>query len=221
MAKLSGDPDSATSQFFVNLSDDNTFLDSETYGCFTVFGQVLDMATVDEIAALPIDTSNASPFGELPVSATSQLAVIQSIAGQATLTGVKFLDANANGVRDTGESGIAGVTVFLDSDNDGTYDAGETATTTDAEGRFLLLAEPGTHTVRAQLSADAYATLPGSSAGYTVAATIGSETAELDFGEAPVADTTDTDTTDTDTTDTDTDTTSDTGRQCHFRLRLP
>ncbi len=203
MAKLSGDPDSATSQFFVNLSDDNTFLDSESYDAFTVFGQVLDMTAVDEIAALPIDTSHASPFAELPLSDTNQLPVVQSIAGQAELTGVKFWDENANGVRDSGESGIAGVTVFLDSDNDGTYDAGERATTTDADGRFLLLAEPGTHTVRALLSGDAYATLPSSSSGYTVTTTIGSETQSLDFGEAE-GDTSDTDTTDTDTSDTDT-----------------
>ncbi len=209
MAKLSGDPDSATSQFFVNLSDDNTLLDSESYGAFTVFGQVLDMTTVDEIAALPIDTGNASPFAELPLSDTSQLAVVQSIAGLAELTGVKFWDENANGLRDSGESGLAGVTVFLDSDNDGTYDAGETAATTDADGRFLLLAEPGTHAVRALLSDDACATLPSSSSGYTVTTTIGSETQALDFGEAE-ADTTDTDITDTDTTDTDTTDTDNT-----------
>ena len=163
MAKLSGDPDSATSQFFVNLSDDNTFLDLEANNSFTVFGHVLDMTTVDEIAALPIDTSNSSPYGELPLSASGQLAVIQSITGQGMLTGVKFLDANANGVRDSGESGLAGVTVFLDTDNDGVLDAGEIATTTDANGQFLLLAEPGTQTVRSLVSAGRYATLPASS----------------------------------------------------------
>jgi len=199
MAKLSGDPDSATSQFFVNLSDDNTFLDSETYGAFTVFGQVLDMATVDEIAALPIDTSNASPFGELPVSSAGQLAVIESIAGQGSLTGVKFLDANANGVLDAGESGIAGVTVYLDADNDGVQDAGEITTTTDAEGRFLLRAEPGSYTLRAESSSNAYATLPATSNSYAVTTTIGSATADLAFGEAEA----DGGTTDTgDTTDT-------------------
>lgn len=203
MAKLGGDPDSATSQFFINLSDDNTFLDSADYGAFTVFGQVLDMATVDEIAALPIDTTNASPFGELPVSSTGQLAVIESIAGQGTLTGVKFLDANANGVMDEGETGIAGVTVYLDADNDGVHDAGETATTTDADGRFLLRAEPGTYTLRAELSSNAYATLPATSNRYAVTTTIGSATADLAFGEAEADGSTDGGTADTgDTTDT-------------------
>lgn len=42
MAKLGGDPDSATTQFFVNLSNDNADnLDGQNGG-FTVFGQVLD-----------------------------------------------------------------------------------------------------------------------------------------------------------------------------------
>jgi len=51
---------------------------------------------------------------------------------------------------------IAGVAVFLDSDNDGTYSRYRPAATTEADGRFLLLAEPGTYTVRAQLSDGAY-----------------------------------------------------------------
>lgn len=54
MARLAGEPDSATSQWFVNLVD-NTFLDTSDGG-FAVFGQVLapGMAVVDAIAAVPI-----------------------------------------------------------------------------------------------------------------------------------------------------------------------
>lgn len=50
MAKVAGQPDSATSQWFINLSD-NTFLDTDNGG-FTVFGEVLssDMVIVDTIA---------------------------------------------------------------------------------------------------------------------------------------------------------------------------
>ncbi|MCG8414589.1 MAG: peptidylprolyl isomerase [Pseudomonadales bacterium] len=73
MAKVAGNPDSATSQWFVNLSD-NTFLDSDNGG-FTVFGRVIDdgMTVVDSIGALgrvsivaPIDSQNVQ-FSELPV----------------------------------------------------------------------------------------------------------------------------------------------------------
>lgn len=53
MAKVTGDPNSATSQWFVNLAD-NPFLDSDNGG-FTVFGRIVDggMSVIDAIAALP------------------------------------------------------------------------------------------------------------------------------------------------------------------------
>ena len=50
MAKLGGDPDSATSQFFLNLVDNSGNLDFQNGG-FTVFGEIVDMTVVDQIAA--------------------------------------------------------------------------------------------------------------------------------------------------------------------------
>jgi peptidyl-prolyl cis-trans isomerase A (cyclophilin A) len=54
-AKLDGDPDSATNQWFVNVVDNSATLDTSNGG-FTVFGVVLGdgMVTVDEIDALPV-----------------------------------------------------------------------------------------------------------------------------------------------------------------------
>lgn len=64
MAKLGGDPNSATSQWFINLGN-NSFLDSSNGG-FTVFGRVMGtgMQVVDAIAALPAVNvvSGLSPF---------------------------------------------------------------------------------------------------------------------------------------------------------------
>jgi peptidyl-prolyl cis-trans isomerase A (cyclophilin A) len=71
MAKLAGDPDSATSQWFINLGDNSNSLDGDDGqggGFFTVFGQVIGdgMEIADAIAALPrVDAG--SPFNELPV----------------------------------------------------------------------------------------------------------------------------------------------------------
>lgn len=55
MAKFGGDPNSATSQWFVNLSDNSGNLDSQNGG-FTVFGRVLGdgMNVMDAINLLPI-----------------------------------------------------------------------------------------------------------------------------------------------------------------------
>ena len=61
MAKMGGDPDSATSQWFVNLADNAENLDEQNGG-FTVFGQVLGegMQVVDRLAEL--DTFNLGGF---------------------------------------------------------------------------------------------------------------------------------------------------------------
>ncbi|MCX7175701.1 MAG: peptidylprolyl isomerase [Proteobacteria bacterium] len=67
MAKLPGDPNSATSQWFINLAS-NSDLDGQNGG-FTVFGRVLGsgMDIVDAIAALP--TVNAGgAFSDLPLA---------------------------------------------------------------------------------------------------------------------------------------------------------
>ncbi len=67
MAKLSGDPNSATSQWFFNVADNSTNLDNQNDG-FTVFARVVNdgMDVVDAIAALPrVDAGGA--FGDLPV----------------------------------------------------------------------------------------------------------------------------------------------------------
>jgi cyclophilin family peptidyl-prolyl cis-trans isomerase len=71
MAKLPGDPDSATSQWFINLGDNSPFLDTQNGG-FTVFGRVTGsgMDVVDAIAAIPVyDFTSIDPaFGELPLN---------------------------------------------------------------------------------------------------------------------------------------------------------
>lgn len=67
MAKLGGSPNSATSQFFINMEDNGPNLDI-TNGGFTVFGQVIGdgMDVVEAINAL--DTLPfVSPYGEIPL----------------------------------------------------------------------------------------------------------------------------------------------------------
>ena len=76
MAKTSS-PDSATSQWFINLSNNANSLDVATNaGGFTVFGQVVGdgMQVVDDIAALTL-LNGGGAFGELPIRSYTQTDV--------------------------------------------------------------------------------------------------------------------------------------------------
>ena len=67
LARVGGQENSGTSQFFFNL-DDNLFLDGVDGG-FTVFGEVVDeagLSIIDQIAAVPTFAA-APPYGELPL----------------------------------------------------------------------------------------------------------------------------------------------------------
>ena len=89
----------------------------------------------------------------------------------AELRGVAWDDRNANGLRESDEPGLAGVTVFLDANHNGALDAGEVSRLTSADDpettdvdeggvyRFENV-DPGTYVVREQTPAGAILTFP-------------------------------------------------------------
>jgi cyclophilin family peptidyl-prolyl cis-trans isomerase len=79
MAKIGGNPNSATSQWFFNLADNSTTQGPAQNGGFTVFGRATppSLAVIDKIAALP--TINAGgAFTDLPVANYSSGALVRS-----------------------------------------------------------------------------------------------------------------------------------------------
>jgi cyclophilin family peptidyl-prolyl cis-trans isomerase len=87
MAKLGGDPDSATSQWFINLGDNSANLDEQNGG-FTVFAHVLEssMSVVDEIAAVTVYNAGGfhSAWNEIPLT-TGTLARANFIETSASV----------------------------------------------------------------------------------------------------------------------------------------
>jgi len=56
----------------------------------------------------------------------------------ATKSGVKFNDLNHNGVRDAGEPGLSGWTIYVDYNDNGALDAGEPSAVTGALGAYTI-----------------------------------------------------------------------------------
>jgi cyclophilin family peptidyl-prolyl cis-trans isomerase len=177
--------DSATSQWFVNLAD-NLFLDSDNEG-FTVFARVLDMASVDAIAAIPrLDLG--TPFQSLPVVTTgSQLVVVQAVAGDGIVQGTVFDDLDDSGSQDGGELGLPGFTVYADQDGDQQLDANEIRTLTAADGSYQLRLPNGLQTIRQELIAPFRQGTPVPPAGRSVTVELGGTHSGVDFANTVVS----------------------------------
>ena len=141
MAKLSGDPNSATSQWFINLVDNGGApynLDTQNGG-FTVFGRVGNntMTTVDAIAALPIidgSGTHTPPFNELPVrNYTSPNPVL--FANLVTVPGFQYIPTltftAASSDKAVAEATVSGPRVLVAGKSNGTATITITATDLD------------------------------------------------------------------------------------------
>lgn len=89
-------------------------------------------------------TSVPSPLHRVTAFAEQTLSGLDfgSVPRNVTISGIQFDDANANGVQDAGETGLAGVTVFADINANGLADAGEPSTVSLGDGSYALTDVP-------------------------------------------------------------------------------
>jgi len=110
--------------------------------------------------------NNWTPFGQMPNTVVTDLEYLpkenilaagtmgrgawEMLTKPSTVSGHVYWDHNGNGVDNVGDSGMAGVIVFLDIDNDGALDLStEYGGITNASGDCVIKnVPPGTYTVR-------------------------------------------------------------------------
>jgi len=123
MAKLGGDPNSATSEWFVNLADNSANLDTQNGG-FTVFGRVIGdgMDVVDQIATLP-RANFGGAFASTP-TINYQGAITADIFVTLDKLSVTLpvTDSDSDGVGDNADAFPSNANETADTDADGLGD---------------------------------------------------------------------------------------------------
>lgn len=106
----------------------------------------------------------------------------------AELSGTVFNDVNGNGLRDTGETGLADRTVFIDQNGNGTLDTGEPNVITLADGGYNFSnVLPGTVSIVEQATLGWQFTAPHTGV-RTLTVHNGDTLANLDFGNQQLLD---------------------------------
>ncbi len=120
---------------------------SATLGTTTEFqGHILALQSISLLTGANVNGSVLARNGAVTLDSNS-VSIAACLEG--TISGQKFNDLNGDGIQQPGDLGLAGVTFFLDANNNGVLDPGETSTVTDASGNYTfdgLL--PGIYLVR-------------------------------------------------------------------------
>ena len=126
----------------------------------------------------------------------------RKVAEPGFISGIKWEDLNGNGTRDEGERGLAGFTIFVDSNRNGRHEFSEPFTVTqsddpntedDESGRYTLKVRPGSYLVLEQQQRGFEQTFPNPAReivfpfnlGHSVDIAAGVSVNDIDFGNKP------------------------------------
>jgi hypothetical protein len=158
-----------TQLFSLNIGEDVPNSTPMNNGVMSVSGdgKFLFLSTPSGVRILGLPGSNV-PQAQTVNLGANQLAENVNFGNRQTvqlneIRGTKWNDLNRDRVQNAGEPGIPGWTVFLDTNQNGVLDAGETSTKTDASGNYSFagLAGPRTYTVAEALQPGWQQTFPG------------------------------------------------------------
>jgi len=119
-----------------------------------------DQQAVGSLADTPFTNYNIDS-GQ-PITA-SNLVVLSSVVVNGSITGTVYGDVGGNGVKDAGDQGLGGWTVYIDSNNSGNFDSSDVSATTASDGSYTLPGlTAGTYTVHIQPQANWALSAPAS-----------------------------------------------------------
>ena len=142
-------------------------------GAYTIGGLAAGTFKVREV--LPSSWSQTSPTSNAGLSVTISTGQAsgshnffcrRTPTGTGSISGNVFHDFNRNGIKDTGDTGLSGFTVYIDLDNDSVMDTNEQRILTDSNGNYSLTGlGAGTYKLRLVLQSGYVQTLPASNFG--------------------------------------------------------
>ena len=113
MAKVGGEPHSATSQWFINYDNNSANLDLQNGG-FTVFGEIIEgMDTLDSFASFLL--CQDIPMPDYTSTECADSSAVPGVANFITINNVTIFDSTVN----TDDSLNSVLSIGLDTDNDG------------------------------------------------------------------------------------------------------
>lgn len=145
-------------------------------------------AALDEGSVLT-DTAQVSSNSPDPTPDDDSATVATTVHRPAVLlSGTVYIDANADGIRQSDERRNGLSDVYIDLNGNGRPDPGEPTQETDGDGNYqFALATPGTYVVRQDFEKDhGYQLTSPAGGAYTIVAAQGSTFTNLDFGDAPI-----------------------------------
>jgi large repetitive protein len=209
--KDASEPGLAGIRVYTDLNNNGAFDTGEYFGLSNAsgvysIGAPAGSYTVREVVPAGFRlTTPVAGFSSVTIVGTNTVSNVNFGQEQLSLsaTGIKWNDVNGNGLRDTGEAGLAGVRIYIDLDGDGRIDIGEPSAKTDSSGAYsVVFPGPGAFRVREVVEPGYVQTFPSAANNFEhIVTLVGNPAVDalataglnfgnkltVDFGDAPVS----------------------------------
>ncbi len=165
------------------LDENETSTETDGSGNYEFTGLTGGTYKVREVLQDGWVQTTTNPSDIIVTSGTTQTGVDFGNFKKVTISGMKFIDLNGNGTKESTESAKADWTIFLDSNNNGILDNGETSTTTGTDGTYSFTSlSPETYKVR-EATQSGWTQKTANPSDITVSS--GTNVTGIDFGNFP------------------------------------